>query len=86
MIWGAWFLLFVLCELPAVANVTPWPSLSATVWGLQQRWDWTTIPIIGGLAILAVHLIRAKGVAQGDTAVGGDGNEEPASPREAGDT
>lgn len=66
IVWGSWGAIFLALELPAVFGLVPWNSLSRTVWNLQVHHEWLTLPLIGGLAILAVHLVRGKSVQEGD--------------------
>jgi hypothetical protein len=61
-VWGAWFAAFVVLELLAAFGLTPWKTLSETVWDLIQRTNGIgAIAIVAGLAVLAVHLV-APGV------------------------
>jgi hypothetical protein len=58
IVWGLWGLAFVLLEIPAVFGLTPWKTLSSTVWDLIQRTNGiAAIAVVGGLAVLAVHLV-----------------------------
>ena len=67
LLWGSWLLLFLIPEaLTAFGAHVPWPTLSRTVWALQQRWPWLTIPILGLLAWLIGHIVRVKGIQEGD--------------------
>jgi hypothetical protein len=64
MLWGGITLLILCLELPAVAGKLPIPSISETVWGLQQRWPWLTAPLLGALALLTAHIVRLRNVQQ----------------------
>lgn len=69
--WTIWFgvwlgLGFCLLESSAVWLNAPWPTFSRTLWSLQQRWSWVTVPVVALIAILAAHLVRLKGIAEGD--------------------
>lgn len=68
MVWGGiWLTLgFILLESAAVWFHAPWPTFSRTVWSLQQRWPWLTVPVVAVLAILGTHLARLKGIEEGD--------------------
>jgi hypothetical protein len=62
LVWGTWFLSFVILELLAAFGVVPWKTLSSTIWDLIQRTDGiAAIAVVAGLAVLAVHLV-APGV------------------------
>jgi hypothetical protein len=62
LVWGSWFLAFVVLELLAAFGVVPWKTLSTTVWDLIQRTNGIgAIAVVAGLAVLAVHLV-APGV------------------------
>ena len=62
LVWGAWFLAFVVLEFLALFGVVPWKTLSETVWDLIQRTNGiAAIALVAGLAVLAVHLV-APGV------------------------
>jgi hypothetical protein len=58
LVWGLWFLSFVILELLAAFGVVPWKTLSTTVWDLIQRTNGiAAIAVVAGLAVLAVHLV-----------------------------
>ena len=61
LVWGAWFLAFVVLELLAAFHVVPWRTLSSTVWDLIQRTNGVgAIVVVAGLAVLAVHLVAPQ--------------------------
>ena len=66
LIWLGWLLTFCLLESAAVWLHAPWPTFSRFIWGAQARWDFLTVPVVAVLAILASHLIRFKGIEEGD--------------------
>lgn len=68
VVWfGGWLGLFCVLEALAVWwPGCPWDTFSRTAWDLQARWDFLTIPVVAILAILASHLIRMGGIAEGD--------------------
>jgi uncharacterized membrane protein len=69
IVWAVWFALFATLELISVFWAgCPWRTLSRTVWNLQQNHEWLTVPLIAGLAVLSVHLIRGRSVQEGDSA------------------
>lgn len=67
LVWGGFCVYFLVFELPAAFKNhlpfrVPWNTLSTTIWDLIQRTNGVgAIAIVGGLAILAVHLV-APGV------------------------
>jgi hypothetical protein len=65
-VWGGWLALFCVLELLGVFSRAPWTSFSRAVWDAQARWEFLTIPVVAILAILASHLIRLKGIQEGD--------------------
>jgi hypothetical protein len=59
-LWGALFLFFAIPELLAaiLGKHVPWPTLSETVGNLIGDTNgWAAIAIVGGMAILLVHLV-----------------------------
>lgn len=64
LVWGLLTLAVLAVELPAVAGKIPVPSLSETVWGLQQRWPWLTAVLVGAIALFAAHIVRLRNVQQ----------------------
>lgn len=68
LVWGA-FWLGSFCVLESLAvwwPGCPWDTFSRTVWDLQTRWEWVTVPTVAILAILLFHLSRLAGVSEGD--------------------
>jgi len=58
LIYGPWFLAWVALELTSIFwKACPWPTLSRTAWDLEDRWDWTQIIFLAGLAVLLVHIV-----------------------------
>lgn len=66
VIWVGWLALFCGLESAAVWLRAPWPTFSRTVWDAQARWDFLTVPVVAILAILASHLVRRRGIEEGD--------------------
>lgn len=57
-VWGALMGVGLILELLGVFKLVPWPSLSATTINLIQRTNgWAAIAVVGGLAILVVHIV-----------------------------
>jgi hypothetical protein len=74
-IWGGGWLALGFCVLESLAvwwPACPWPTFSSTAWGVQQRWPWITVPVVAVLAILAAHLVRLKGIEEGDPQLAAD--------------
>ena len=68
-VWGAWFVLFLLLEIPGNWRWVPWVTLSETVWDLEAR-GWPIRALVLGATIgLVVHfvfqtnLVKAEAVA-----------------------
>jgi hypothetical protein len=72
--WLVWILgwLGAFCLIEGLAvfwKNCPWNTFSRTVWDAQTRWDFLTVPIVAVLAILASHLVRLRGIQEGDVNV-----------------
>lgn len=68
LVWGG-FWLGSFCVLEGLAvwwAGCPWDTFSRTVWDLQTRWEWVTVPTVAILAILLFHLSRLAGISEGD--------------------
>jgi hypothetical protein len=58
LVYGPWFVLWLVLELTSIYwKSCPWPTLSRTVWHLEDRWDWTQIVFLAGLVVLLVHIV-----------------------------
>lgn len=57
LIWGVWFGAFLVLELLAVFDVTPWNTLSWTSWQLQSRSSIFSVAFLAGLAVLLFHVV-----------------------------
>lgn len=57
IVWGLWFLLFLVLEFLGLFHVTPWNSLSDTAWDLENVSDWIKVLFLAGLIILTVHIV-----------------------------
>ena len=55
LVWGAWGLLFLMLELAAWRDLTPWNTLSWTVWQIFARSAWLSIVGIGLMFSLLLH-------------------------------
>lgn len=65
LVYGVWFLIWVVAELLAAVNRAPWWTLSRTVWDLegirgkgQPRAWWQkgfACMVLGGLGVLIAH-------------------------------
>lgn len=57
LVWGIWFLAFVVLELLGRFAGVPWRTLSDTAWSIEQ-WSWVAkLIIFSGLCILLVHIV-----------------------------
>ena len=56
LIWAAWFLLFLVFELTAYFQVTPWDTLSSTAWLNEKQYPILRTILFGFLIGLAVHI------------------------------
>lgn len=57
LVWGIWFLLFVVLELLGRFAHVPWRTLSDTAWSIEA-WSWEAkLIIFSGLCILLVHIV-----------------------------
>ena len=66
-VWIGWLVLFCILEgLAAFWPNCPWDTFSRFIWNAQARWDFLTVPVVAILAILASHLIRFRGIEEGD--------------------
>lgn len=70
-----WLFIFCVLEAPAAfKNFTekhfgwrvPWDTFSRFSWDAQARFEILTVGVVALLAILASHLIRLKGIQEGD--------------------
>jgi hypothetical protein len=57
IVWGSWFLAFVVLELLGVFHAVPWKSLSQTAWTLESLSGWVKIIVLAGLVVLTVHIV-----------------------------
>lgn len=57
VVWAGWFALFLALEFTAVFKVTPWQTLSSTVWTIETDWQWTKWIFLIGIAVLLVHIV-----------------------------
>lgn len=56
LVWAAWLLLFLVLELTAVFNFTPWDTLSQTSWLNEMRYPWLKPILVGFLIGLVIHI------------------------------
>ena len=56
VIWGVWFAAFVVLELLAAFDRSPWNTLSWTAWELESKSSVFSVAFLAGLAVLAVHI------------------------------
>jgi hypothetical protein len=68
LVWaGCWLGLFCVLEgLAAFWPGCPWDTFSRFIWDAQARWDFLTVPVVAILAILASHLVRLRGIQEGE--------------------
>ena len=57
IIWGAWLLLFLLLEIPAIFHQVPWQPLSDMAWHLERVSIWFKWLFFTGLALLLMHIV-----------------------------
>jgi hypothetical protein len=59
VVWGALGVVVALFEFVAFVDgdATPWPTLSKTAGTLQAHHNWTAIPILAGLVVLAARIV-----------------------------
>jgi hypothetical protein len=44
----------------------PWDTFSRSIWDAQAKWDFLTVIVAALFGILASHLLRFKGIQEGD--------------------
>lgn len=57
LVWGGWFFSFVVLELLAVFDKTPWNTLSWTAWQIQAHTPGATVAMAAGLFVLLLHIV-----------------------------
>lgn len=66
-IWTSWLAGFCIREALAVWwKGCPWDTFSRFVWDLQVKFEFATVGVVFLVAILGSHLIRFRGVQEGD--------------------
>jgi hypothetical protein len=60
LVWLGWMLLFVALELPAIANKTPWVTLSQVAWWTENRAWPMRLVFLFGLALLISHIVAGR--------------------------
>jgi len=67
-VWAVgWLGMFCALEGPAAFwPRCPWDTFSRFVWDAQARWDFLTVAVVAIIGILASHLIRFRGIEEGD--------------------
>lgn len=60
IVWGLWFALFGVLELPAVFHRVPWMTLSDSTWRLESLGGWIPYVVLFALAALLVHLVARQ--------------------------
>lgn len=57
LVWGIWFVAFVVLELLGRFAGVQWRTLSDTAWSIEQ-WSWIAkLIVFSGLCILLVHIV-----------------------------
>lgn len=56
LVYGLWFLLWLVLELVGLRRNTPWPTLSDEAWWAQRKFKLVRIILPLGLAILTIHI------------------------------
>lgn len=57
IVYGAWFLTWVILEILGWKHKVPWLTLSETSWTLERRFTWLRLIILAGLCILTAHIV-----------------------------
>jgi hypothetical protein len=57
LIWGLWVLAFLVLEFTGLFHVTPWHTLSDTVWSLEDINRWLRVLALCGLIVLTTHIV-----------------------------
>lgn len=61
MVWGSALVVFAVPEIWASASGhQPWPTLSSTVGGIEERHDWAAIIVVGLIVFGAMRAVRVK--------------------------
>jgi hypothetical protein len=66
-VWGGWFVVFLLLEIPGNWRWVPWVTLSETVWALEAR-GWPLKALVLGLTVgLVVHFVFQTNLVKAET-------------------
>lgn len=57
VVWGLWFVAFLVIELLGAFKAVPWPTLSSTSWHAETTYVWLKLALFGFLLGLLLHIV-----------------------------